>query len=667
VLRQARGVEMSENKKNSQSQTTTLTSLAILTVDIDSGNRDYLDYLSSFVIEGLALRRPAVVNETQVVSILSEEFGLRIPLKAVQHVLRRLARKSSPLLMFHDGIYSISPSFPAASMTERRAAAEARIESVYVKLRAHTTQLGVDPPWDEHQASRAVLSFLGQFAIDCLKTHVFSTALPSIPESSAKEHYIVGRFLHDAYQHSRETFEDFIVLVKGQMYANALTCPDLQSLEQRFSTLTCYLDTPLVLNLLDAHGAAFAAATSELVELVRGLSGSLAVFHHTIEEVRNVLRYCIKNFDNPVSSNRALRELRAIGQSKSQLVLLEAGLEARLKDLHIKIVDTPPYKDSFQIDETAFRAAISEEVLYLGEPALDKDVNSIRSIYVKRQGRMPSRLEDAGAVFVTSNSAFAKAAYEQGKQHNSSREVSPAITDYSLANVAWLKSPLTRPQLPERETLALCYAGLEPSKILVEKYVATMDRMRNAGRISEDDHAILRASAIAEDELMHLTLGDDDALTEQSISQILDRTKETLARELTITHQKELEERDAKIAAAEAKAQFEATRADAAEAHRAATISKARGSAKIISRVILAVPAAAMTVALFVGGASGTGLIDMSTITKHGPLGFVVSAAAVFCAVFGLYGSITGHTLFSTVERLTGWIEAALLRVILPK
>ena len=34
------------------------------------------------------------------------------------------------------------------------------------------------------------------------------------------------------------------------MYANALVCPDLESLQKKFNNLTFYFDTPIVLNLL---------------------------------------------------------------------------------------------------------------------------------------------------------------------------------------------------------------------------------------------------------------------------------------------------------------------------------------------------------------------------------------------------------------------------------
>jgi hypothetical protein len=100
-------------------------------------------------------------------------------------------------------------------------------------------------------------------------------------------------------------------------------------------------------------------------------------------------------------------------------------------------------------------------------------------------------LEDSAAVFVTSNSSLAKAAWEVGKNHNSSKEVSSVITDYSLANVAWLKAPLGAPDLPTKELVAICYAAMEPSAALWGRYLEEIERLEASGDISPDDHAVL--------------------------------------------------------------------------------------------------------------------------------------------------------------------------------
>ena len=97
------------------------------------------------------------------------------------------------------------------------------------------------------------------------------------------------------------------------------------------------------------------------------------------------------------------------------------------------------------------------------------------------------------------------------------------ITDFSLANMAWLKAPLGAPAVPMTELLAFSYAALEPPMGLWEKYLSEIDKLTEQGKITARDHQLLRSSWLASEELVNLTLGEEDALTEQTITETLKR------------------------------------------------------------------------------------------------------------------------------------------------
>ena len=122
-------------------------------------------------------------------------------------------------------------------------------------------------------------------------------------------------------------------------------------------------------------------------------------------------------------------------------------------------------------------------------------------------------------MLVTNNSGFARAAFEYGREQEASREVSSVITDFSLANMAWLKAPLGAPSIPVTELLAFAYAALEPSTVLMDKYLKEVEKLEAQGEISARDHQVLRSSQLAHAELMNLTLGEEGALTEQTVSE----------------------------------------------------------------------------------------------------------------------------------------------------
>ena len=133
--------------------------------------------------------------------------------------------------------------------------------------------------------------------------------------------------------------------------------------------------------------------------------------------------------------------------------------------------------EAFQIDEAAFEEILEDEVSYYNPRAKEYDINSVRSIYVIRGKKPAPSVEKAQTIFVTSNSGFARAAWEYGQQFDASRNVSSVISDFTLANIAWLKAPIGAPTVPVTQLLAFSYAALEPSRELLGRYLKEIDRL----------------------------------------------------------------------------------------------------------------------------------------------------------------------------------------------
>jgi len=506
----------------------TLTSLGILKVNIDEKNADYVDNLANFVLHVLNKHRPDPVTEEETSRLLSEDFGLNVPRKGAQMVLRRLSKRG--VLIKEHGIFFLTDRLPAVDLSEKVREIQSHIEDVCKAIIKYAST-GYALTWDEKKAIDAILAFFERFGVDYLRAYIFRTALPAIPKTDKVEHFITASFIRHHYDERSDLFESIILLLKGHMLANALVCPDLESIQKNFRRVTFYFDTPLILSLFGLQGKEEREAVFELIALLRNLHGSLAIFEHTLDEARGVLAAAEKNLENPHAEGAVIREIRKAGRKKTDLIILRENFEERLKENNITVKETPKYEEKYQIGELDLRNSLQQKIHYRNERALDHDVNSIRSIYVLRRGVVPRRLEDCIAVFLTSNSALASATFEIGQNHNSSKEVSAAITDYSLANVAWLKAPLGAPDLPKKELLASCYAAMEPDNTLWSKYVDEIEKLKNSGTISSDDHALLRVSPLATKELMNLTLGSDTSMTATTIKDVLFRVKTELTKE----------------------------------------------------------------------------------------------------------------------------------------
>ena len=499
----------------------------MLKVRIDQG-QDYLDYLRSFILHVLVTHKPDPITDITVQDLIRIDFGLEIPRRAVQIVLKRLSRRY-PLKKAH-GVYRINGELPDPHISARKAAASRHIQAVLSGL-AEFSKGTSKPIMSDDEAVTAICAFLMQFDIPCLRAYLRGTAIPTIKGQQPSQIVLVSKYVLALQETDPERFESFLVVVKGHMLANALLCPDLTNAPKSYTGVKFYLDTPLLVQRLGLEGNPKQAAVKSLVELLHSLGATVATFSHSLNELRGVVRGAAQYVNSPSGRGLIVMEARRRGTTKSDLILLAGQIEDKLSDARIDVLDTPRYIRDFQIDETAFGTMLEDEVSYFNPRAREHDINSVRSIYVLRADTSPRILERAKAALVTSNAAFSRAAFQYGQNHAASREVSSVITDFSLANMAWLKAPLGAPAVPVSELLAFSYAALGPPRELFEKYLNEIDRLEKRGKITARDHQLLRSSPLAYTELMNLTLGEEDALTEKSITETLNRVTKEIQRE----------------------------------------------------------------------------------------------------------------------------------------
>ncbi len=522
----------------------------MLKVNQDVKRQDYLDYnLRPLVVEVIQKHCPAGIPITDevVTRHLTNDRGLRIPNAVVQHILRRLAREK--VLSKANEQYTLTGSLPFTDLQTRSAEAERTINQIIRDfIRYAKEELG--QVFSDDQASTAFASFLQKFGIECLRAYVFNTALPDLRGKKKKrDQYCVSQYVNNIHDTDTNAFNGFMILVKGQMLANALLCPDLDSLSKSFKSLTIYLDTPLILRLLKLEGDASFFAVSNLLKLVHNLGAKTAIFSHTKDEINRVLERCECAIQDPDKHGRILDQCRADGKSGTDIALERNRLDVTLDNIGITIENKPDYVEEnfeLQISESDLEMYIQDEVTYRenNRAAVRHDIDSIRSIYVLRQGKKATRLEDCGAVFMTTNAALSKAAFSFGRDYERTKDVSTVVTDYSLSNIAWLKAPLGAPDLPMHEVLAYCYAGLSPSNDLWENYLDQVDKLKSDGRITSMDHQMLRVSTQVRGELMGFTCGDVQALQESTPMQIMTAIKAKLTEEKDVQIQYERKQKD---------------------------------------------------------------------------------------------------------------------------
>ena len=73
--------------------TTSLTSLAILKVNWDRLNRDYIENFVPFVVECVRLAAEPIISLSKVRAEMSAQFGLDLPLNTLRHIFNRATKR----------------------------------------------------------------------------------------------------------------------------------------------------------------------------------------------------------------------------------------------------------------------------------------------------------------------------------------------------------------------------------------------------------------------------------------------------------------------------------------------------------------------------------------------------------------------------------------------
>jgi hypothetical protein len=218
-------------------------------------------------------------------------------------------------------------------------------------------------------------------------------------------------------------------------------------------------------------------------------------------------------------------------------------LDSRIEGSGVKLVDKPGYVRQLQIDEDKLDKALEGETEYWHDRPRQRkhDVDCLSAIYRLRNGRESAYVEDSVAIFVTANSALCKVGTEffQTQGYADKSCVPVAITDYGLTALLWVKTPMAAPELPAKFVIAECYAAVEPNERLWRKYTQIASRLKENQKISAKEYYLLRYSQLAHNELMELTMGDENMITEGSVQEILETVKMEIRKEDLATLEKE--------------------------------------------------------------------------------------------------------------------------------
>ncbi|MFJ6453812.1 hypothetical protein [Paenarthrobacter sp. NPDC091669] len=317
---------------------------------------------------------------------------------------------------------------------------------------------------------------------------------------------------------------------KGAILAAVVTL-DTSSFRNSLSTLSVYLDTPVLIQRLGYSGEAAEKASTQLFELVRSQGASLKVFEHTLRELDGVLQSA-ENF----SRNSQRREARPIdllfqdaGLTAADIVLARERLPERISELDIKTATKPGDYQKYGLDEDELEKSLQDVVHYKSVYTRSFDVESISAIHRLRRGFSRGTLDRCGAVLLTANLELVRAVQQLGDERH---EWPLAMTDSAVAGILWARSPAVAADLPRSMVLAAAYAGMQPDPHFWSKYLDEVSALEARGAVSADDAVVLRSTTVGRTAVMEETLGVEDEITADSPLAVLSRLRHEIEQPL---------------------------------------------------------------------------------------------------------------------------------------
>ncbi len=524
---------------------TTLSSLALLKARFEIEQIDHIESFIPFIENAIELGELIDFDAEELKPVLEDEFGLLVPQYTIDLVCNRMKKRG--FLKRDQKKFSLVKKSKKIEDFKKDRSFAIKHQNATIKSLIEHTQKNLNIDLSNDEAIDSIYRYIDQYCIECVEAYECSSVVPIRGQARESWRFIVSSYVNSISEKDPAKFEYFLTTVKGRMLANALIGKDLGQVKMKFKATTIFIDTPILLQLLGVLGYKSKDLVVDMIKILIKAKAKLGVFRHNLEELNMILKNAAKELEYSTGGyGNVILSLREIGKNSSDITLLRSQVEEIIASHSIEIFSTPEYEKSYQIDEKKLETEMKNAGLFYRNIAAKKaDINSVRSIFVLRRNYSPKRIENCRAILLTNNSALSRAAYSYGANHDEIRSVTAIITDYSLVNIVWLKSPMESNDLPENLMVANCFAALRPSDKLWSGFISEIANLKNQDKITAEQHLYLRYELRVREELMNFTLGDEASLNEKQIFQILDRHEQDIARpwkdryeEIKETHEK---------------------------------------------------------------------------------------------------------------------------------
>lgn len=530
-------------------QSSLLSTMAILLANYDA-NRDYLSNFEPFVVDRLKHwpagedARPLRIREE-----LAQAYHLPpMPINTVT-VLRDRAHDHGYLVQDHYRKYYPNPEELAKvpSLRQERSVFLDHFDYLAESICLHAATVH-DLDWTPVDAEGALESFVEEFSIELAmaKREGSVDGDPALSRNEALA--VVHGFARRALEEDDRAIDYLEEVVQASMLANVIYLQNLASWKPSLDRLIVFLDTTVVLRVLELTDGEVAAAAREMIELLAEFDVPVQIYDHTLMETIGVLKDVEQKLLEAKLGRIKLDQLANQGQEVLSHALRQgwepgdvevviADLRDRLSREGIAVSPTPKPDPRLPLRQSRIAEILTQ---YGFTPSqIVADAQSLTAIHVMREGRPYTELGRARAIFVTSNDNLVRASRLWFAEQGKGSLVSQCTTETSMTTQLWLRRPEGRPDVARKFLVAESFAALNPRPEVWSRYLDRIAERRERDEITEEQVKKLVFSTEAKEILVEVAHGEPELVDDAAVGEVLARSEGRLspvfARELEST------------------------------------------------------------------------------------------------------------------------------------
>lgn len=349
-------------------------------------------------------------------------------------------------------------------------------------------------------------------------------------EAQSRIEVLCAAFILDAYHKDKNLYDMIVRLATGALVAEVVLNFQNPDANVSLHGLKVILDTPFLMAALNVSGEEAYQVASSICDQLRQKGAELAVFDHSVDELKGNLKAVIGAVDAGEGYGPTARRLANRGFHAYAIALMQ-NPEARLKQDSIRVITSPKSPTSYQFftedDQHEFERSLGYDP---GKKLRrERDAASIAAVVRLRMNLKAkmSRFQAARYLFLTSNPWLAERSQGYLSKRNlyADGEVPPAVSDRNLAGLLWVLYGGKSVELPQHVLLANCARAIEPRSDVIQhmhRFLAELDSKQ-----AEYFRALMTEERAGQ-YLMQLTLGESSFLTNENAPVILEQIKTAL-------------------------------------------------------------------------------------------------------------------------------------------